>query len=180
MSQFETSQAGNKKSFIAILMGSDSDLPIMQHTIDTFIANEIPFEVKITSAHRTPEQTKSYVGDAEKRGVGAFICAAGLAAHLAGAVAAYTIKPVIGVPLSAGVLDGWDALLSTVQMPGGVPVATVAVGKAGAKNAAILAMQMLALSCDVVAAKLVQMKEAQKQQVIDKDRLVSEKYAQYN
>jgi len=166
--------------FVAILMGSDSDLPIMQHTIDTFIAEEIPFEVKITSAHRTPEQTKAYVVEAENRGVGVFICAAGLAAHLAGAVAAYTIKPVIGVPLSAGVLDGWDALLSTVQMPGGIPVATVAVGKAGAKNAAILAMQILALGDKNIAEKLVQMKMAQKQAVIEKDKIISEKYAQYN
>lgn len=168
-----------QKPFIAILMGSDSDLPTMQYTIDTFVTYNIPFEVKITSAHRTPAETQLYIRDAESRGVGAFICAAGLAAHLAGAVAAHTIKPVIGVPLNAGALDGWDALLSTVQMPGGVPVATVAVGKAGAQNAAILAMQMLAIADEQVAEMLHTIKQTQRENVLEKDKAINQKYAKY-
>jgi len=132
--------------FIAVLMGSDSDLPIMQATLDVLSKLEIPHEVKITSAHRTPAMTHAYVKDAEGRGCALFIAAAGLAAHLAGTVAGLTLRPVIGVPLDAGPLNGMDSLLSTVQMPGGIPVATVAIGKAGAKNAGYLAAQILALS----------------------------------
>ncbi|MCP4040945.1 MAG: 5-(carboxyamino)imidazole ribonucleotide mutase, partial [Gammaproteobacteria bacterium] len=116
--------------FVAILMGSDSDLPTMQATIDVLKGFDIPFEVKVTSAHRTPAATHAYVMDAERRGCAVFIAAAGLAAHLAGAVAGLVVKPVIGVPIDAGPLQGFDALLSTVQMPGGIPVATVAIGKA--------------------------------------------------
>ncbi|MFV2055924.1 MAG: AIR carboxylase family protein, partial [Thiohalomonadales bacterium] len=114
--------------FAAILMGSDSDLPTMQVCIDTFKKIGIPIEVKITSAHRTPQATHDYVTDADRRGCSVFIAAAGLAAHLAGAVAALTLKPVIGVPMDGGPLQGQDALLSTVMMPGGIPVATVAIG----------------------------------------------------
>ena len=132
--------------FVAVLMGSDSDLPIMQATLDVLSKLEIPHEVKITSAHRTPVMTHAYVKDAEGRGCALFIAAAGLAAHLAGTVAGLTLRPVIGVPLDAGSLNGMDSLLSTVQMPGGIPVATVAIGKAGAKNAGYLAAQILALS----------------------------------
>ena len=132
--------------FVAVLMGSDSDLPTMQATLDVLSKLEIPHEVKITSAHRTPAATHAYVQDAEGRGCALFIAAAGLAAHLAGTVAGLTLKPVIGIPLDAGPLKGMDALLSTVQMPGGIPVATVAIGKAGAKNAGYLAAQILALS----------------------------------
>jgi len=127
-------------------MGSDSDLPTMQATLDVLSKLEIPHEVKITSAHRTPAATHAYVQNAEGRGCALFIAAAGLAAHLAGTVAGLTLKPVIGIPLDAGPLKGMDALLSTVQMPGGIPVATVAIGKAGAKNAGYLAAQILALS----------------------------------
>ena len=134
------------KPFVAVLMGSDSDLPVLHSTMGVLKSLEIPFEAKITSAHRTPDATHAYVKDAEARGCAVFICAAGLAAHLAGTVAGLTLKPVIGIPLDAGPLQGMDALLSTVQMPGGIPVATVAVGKAGAKNAAYLAAQILALS----------------------------------
>ena len=123
--------------FVAILMGSDSDLPVMRSTMEVLDKFSIAKEVKITSAHRTPEATKSYIKDAEARGCAVFIAAAGLAAHLAGAVAATTTKPVIGVPLDAGPLSGIDALLATVQMPGGIPVGTVAIGKAGAKNGGI-------------------------------------------
>ena len=141
--------------FVAILMGSDSDLPVMEAAFDTLKKLNIPFEAKVTSAHRTPQATHSYVVDADARGCAAFICAAGMAAHLAGAVAATTVKPVIGVPINSS-LDGLDALLSTVQMPGGIPVATVAVGKAGAKNAAYLAAQILAVADDALHQVVVQ------------------------
>ena len=132
-------------TWVAILMGSEGDWPVMQGAADTLESLGVGCEVRITSAHRTPRATAEYVADAEKRGCHAFICGAGMAAHLAGAVAALTIKPVIGVPIDSGPLSGFDALLSTVQMPGGIPVATVAVGKAGGKNAAYLAAQILAL-----------------------------------
>ena len=133
------------KPFVAVLMGSDSDLPILQSTMDVLKKLSVPFEAKITSAHRTPDATHAYVRDADARGCAVFICAAGLAAHLAGAVAGLTLKPVIGIPLDAGPLQGMDSLLSTVQMPGGIPVATVAVGKPGAKNAGYLAAQIISL-----------------------------------
>jgi len=142
-------------TFVAVLMGSGSDLPTMQACLDMLDKLDIPFEVRITSAHRTPEATHDYVKEADARGCGVFIAAAGLAAHLAGAVAAATVKPVIGVPMN-GALDGLDALLSTVQMPGGIPVATVAIGKQGAKNAAYLAAQILATADDALQQKLVQ------------------------
>lgn len=141
-------------SWIAILMGSASDWPIMQGTTEVLERLGVDYEVKITSAHRTPQATMDYVVDAQARGAAAFICAAGMAAHLAGAVAARTIRPVIGVPIDSGPLSGFDALLSTVQMPGGIPVATVAVGKSGAKNAAYLAAQILAVSDATIAEKL--------------------------
>ncbi len=144
------------KPFVAVLMGSDSDLPVMEATLAVLKELEIPYEVRITSAHRTPAATHDYVTDAEKRGCAVFIAAAGLAAHLAGAVSALTVRPVIGVPLDAGPLQGMDALLSTVMMPGGIPVACVAVGKAGAKNAAWLAAQMLALNDAALAERLRQ------------------------
>ena len=163
------------KPFVAILMGSDSDLPTMQTTLDTLKALDVSYEVKITSAHRTPAATHSYVKDAEQRGCNVFICAAGLAAHLAGTVAGLTLKPVIGVPMDGGPLKGQDALLSTVMMPGGVPVATVAIGKAGAKNAAYLAAQMLALADSDTAAKLKADREANAQAVIDKDAELQKK-----
>lgn len=140
--------------FIAVLMGSDSDLPVMQATLDVLSKMEILHEVKITSAHRTPAATHAFVKDADERGCAVFIAAAGLAAHLAGTVAGLTLKPVIGVPLDAGPLKGMDSLLSTVQMPAGIPVATVAIGKAGAKNAGYLAAQMLALSDIDLAGRL--------------------------
>lgn len=142
-------------TFVAILMGSDSDLPVMESS--TAVLNDlgVSYEVRITSAHRTPEDTRDYVLDAEQRGCAVFIAAAGMAAHLAGAVAAQTIRPVIGVPIDAGPLQGMDALLSTVQMPGGIPVATVAIGKAGAKNAAFLAAQIMAVTDASLAEKLV-------------------------
>ncbi len=157
------------KPFVAVLMGSDSDLPVLQSTMDVLKSLDIPFEAKITSAHRTPAATHSYVNDADARGCAAFICAAGLAAHLAGTVAGLTLKPVIGIPLDAGPLQGMDALLSTVQMPGGIPVATVAVGKAGAKNAGYLAAQILALSDPELATRIKADREANAAGVIEKD-----------
>jgi 5-(carboxyamino)imidazole ribonucleotide mutase len=128
----------------------------------------LPFEVQITSAHRTPEATARYVKEADARGCGVFIAAAGLAAHLAGAVAANTLKPVIGVPMEGGPLNGMDALLSTVQMPGGVPVACVAIGKAGAKNAAYLAAQILGLSDAALTQRLISDRQAMAQAVLAK------------
>jgi 5-(carboxyamino)imidazole ribonucleotide mutase len=133
-------------SFVAVLMGSDSDIPIMQAGMDVLTKLEVPFEARITSAHRTPDDTRAYVQDADARGCAVFIAGAGMAAHLAGAVAAHTLKPVIGIPIDSGPLQGLDALLSTVQMPGGIPVATVAIGKAGARNAGYLAAQIMAIS----------------------------------
>jgi 5-(carboxyamino)imidazole ribonucleotide mutase len=133
------------KPFVGIVMGSDSDLPVMESTFAVLKSLGVAFEARITSAHRTPETTKEFVLDAEARGCAVFIAAAGMAAHLAGAVSAITVRPVIGVPMNAS-LDGLDALLSTVQMPAGIPVATVAIGKAGAKNAAYLAAQIMAVS----------------------------------
>lgn len=157
------------KAFVAVLMGSDSDLPVMQSTLDILKSLQIPYEVKITSAHRTPDATHAYVKDADQRGCAVFIAAAGLAAHLAGTVAGLTLKPVIGIPLDAGPLQGMDSLLSTVQMPGGIPVACVAIGKAGAKNAAYLAAQVMALSDGELATRLQQEREANAAGVKAKD-----------
>ena len=147
-------------AFVAILMGSDSDLPVMQSTVDVLKKFGIEYEVRITSAHRTPEDTRSYVSDADARGCAVFIAAAGMAAHLAGAVSAHTLRPVIGVPIDAGPLKGFDALLSTVQMPGGIPVAGVAIGKAGAKNAAYLAVQILGVSNEALHRSLIDERQA--------------------
>jgi 5-(carboxyamino)imidazole ribonucleotide mutase len=155
--------------FVAILMGSDSDLPTVQTTLDVLARLEVPHEVKITSAHRTPVATHAFVKDADERGCAVFIAAAGLAAHLAGTVAALTLKPVIGIPLDAGPLRGMDSLLSTVQMPGGTPVATVAIGAAGAKNAAYLAAQILALGDADLARRLRREREENADAVQAKD-----------
>jgi 5-(carboxyamino)imidazole ribonucleotide mutase len=146
--------------FVAVLMGSKSDLPTLEKTVEVLKGLGIPHELKITSAHRTPDGTHAYVKDADARGCAVFVAAAGLAAHLAGTVAGLTLKPVIGIPLDAGPLNGIDSLLSTVQMPGGIPVATVAIGSAGAKNAAYLAAQILALSDPGLAARLKAEREA--------------------
>jgi len=157
------------QAFVAILMGSKSDLPVMEKTVDVLKDLNIPFEIKITSAHRTPAATHDYVTDAESRGCRVFICAAGLAAHLAGAVAGLTTRPVIGVPMN-GALDGLDALLSTVQMPGGVPVATVAIGSPGAKNAAYLAAQILGVADEAIAARVKADRQANAEAVMAADR----------
>ena len=155
--------------FVAILMGSDSDLPVMESTISVLKDLNIQYEVRVTSAHRTPEDTRDYVHSAEERGCSVFIAAAGMAANLAGAVAAQTLRPVIGVPIDAGPLNGLDALLSTVQMPGGIPVACVAIGKAGAKNAGYLAAQILALSDEVLSEKLKMDRETNAEAVRQKN-----------
>ncbi len=141
-------------SFVGILMGSESDWPVMRKCTEVLERLGIDFEVRVSSAHRTPEATAAYVVDAADRDCEVFICGAGMAAHLAGAVAAHTVRPVIGVPIDSGPLQGFDALLATVQMPGGIPVATVAVGGAGARNAAYLAGQILGLNDAQLAAAL--------------------------
>lgn len=165
------------KPFVAILMGSDSDLPQVEPALDTLTKLKIQFEVKVTSAHRTPEITHSYVKEADKRGCSVFICAAGMAAHLAGAVAAATTKPVIGIPINAS-MNGLDSLLSTVQMPGGIPVATVAIGKAGAKNAAYLAAQMMSLADADLAQRLKDDRAANAKAVQEKDAALQARLAQ--
>ena len=177
LSVSQTNKTGDdmSKPFVAILMGSDSDLPTVQSAIDVLKKLQIPMEVKVTSAHRTPVATHDYVVDADKRGCSVFICAAGMAAHLAGAVAANTLKPVIGIPVVSGSLDGMDALLSTVQMPGGIPVATVAIGKAGAKNAAYLAGQMMSLADADLAQRLLDDRAESAAAVIAKDAALQEK-----
>ncbi|MDH3992470.1 MAG: 5-(carboxyamino)imidazole ribonucleotide mutase [Gammaproteobacteria bacterium] len=161
------------KPFVAIVMGSDSDLPVMEACFDVLRTFDIPFEARITSAHRTPEVTKNFVQDAEQRGCGVFIAAAGMAAHLAGAVSATTVRPVIGVPMNAS-MDGLDALLSTVQMPAGIPVASVAIGKAGAKNAAYLAAQILSVSDSALGQKLRDERAANAEQIYAKDAALQE------
>ena len=165
------------KPFVAILMGSDSDLETMQTTVETLDKFQIAREVRVLSAHRTPDATHAYVKDADARGCAVFIAAAGMAAHLAGTVAALTNKPVIGVPMAAGPLQGQDALLSTVQMPGGIPVACVAIGKAGAKNAAYLAAQIIALSDKELAQRLADDRKANATEILAKDKAVREKFA---
>jgi len=165
------------KPFVAILMGSDSDWPVMEATTEILKKLQVSFEVKVTSAHRTPQATHDYVVDAEQRGCAVFIAAAGLAAHLAGVVAGITLNPVIGVPMDGGPLSGKDALLSTVQMPAGVPVATVAIGKAGAKNAAFLAAQILSLSDQALAKRVRQERAEAAQLVMDKDAKLQKELA---
>jgi len=157
------------KPFVAVLMGSKSDLPVIEKTLEVLRGLGMSYEVKITSAHRTPDATHSYVKDAEARGCQVFICAAGLAAHLAGAVAGITTRPVIGIPIDAGPLKGLDALLATVQMPGGVPVATVAIGSAGAKNAAYLAAQIMAVADEELRTRVRQDRQKNSEAVIAAD-----------
>lgn len=167
----------DKQAFVAVIMGSDSDLPIMRAAVDVLESLGVPSELRIASAHRTPAETQEYVRDAEQRGCAVFIAGAGIAAHLAGAVAAHSLKPVIGVPIEAGALKGLDALLSTVQMPAGIPVATVAIGKAGAKNAGYLAAQMLSLGDPALAKRLVDERRAAADAVIAKNTALQESTA---
>lgn len=160
---------------VAIVMGSDSDLPIMQKAVDMLKKLEIEYEVRILSAHRTPEACAFFSRTAEENGFGVIIAAAGKAAHLAGAIAANTTLPVIGVPIKSSTLDGLDALLSTVQMPSGMPVATVAID--GAENAAILAGQIISLTDASLAARISAMRAANTEKVLEKDRKIREQFA---
>ena len=157
---------------VAVIMGSDSDFPIVKKALEELKNYGVEFECHIMSAHRTPSTAAEFASAARDNGFGVIICAAGMAAHLAGVMAAYTTLPVIGIPCSSKNFDGMDALLATVQMPSGIPVATVAVD--GAKNAAILAIQMLALSDDVLADKLASSKKAMIEQINDKDKKLQE------
>jgi 5-(carboxyamino)imidazole ribonucleotide mutase len=160
--------------FVAILMGSESDLPVMQGAADVLTSLGVLSEMKITSAHRTPAATQEYLADAESRGCAVFIAGAGLAAHLAGAVAAHTLKPVIGVPIDSGPMQGMDSLLSTVQMPAGIPVGTVTIGKTGAKNAGYLAAQILALQDPDLAQRVKAEREEKAANVQAQDRALQE------
>jgi len=152
---------------VGIVMGSDSDLPILRKTMDTLKSLDIPFECHVYSAHRTPEEARDFARNARANGCGVLIAAAGMAAHLAGAIAANSTLPVIGIPCKGGMMDGLDALLATVQMPSGIPVATVAVN--GGVNAALLAAQILAVSDDALAAKLDAKRVSDAAKVLQKD-----------
>ena len=152
---------------VAFVMGSDSDLPVVRKAVDTLAALEIPYEVHIYSAHRTPEEARAFAMSARRNGFGAIIAAAGMAAHLAGAIAASTTLPVVGIPMKSGSLGGIDALLSTVQMPSGIPVATVAID--GAVNAALLCAQILAVTDESLAEKLEARRTADARNVLLKN-----------
>ncbi len=160
---------------VGIIMGSDSDLPVVRKAVDTLKSFEIPFEIHIYSAHRTPEEARDFSVNARKNDFGVLICAAGMAAHLAGAVAANTTLPVIGIPCKSSNFDGLDALLSTVMMPSGIPVATVAVD--GATNAALLAAEILAVSDENLAKKLDDKRRADAEKVLEKDRKIVEEFS---
>ncbi len=159
---------------VAVIMGSDSDLPVVEGAVKTLKEYGIPCEVHVFSAHRTPQETREFSEKARENGFGAIIAAAGKAAHLAGAIAASTTLPVIGIPVKSSTLDGLDALLSTVQMPGGIPVATVAID--GAKNAAILAAEMLSIEDAELAAKLEAVRADNRRSVLEKDAAVSARF----
>ena len=163
------------KPKVLIIMGSDSDLPVMEeaaHILDEFT---VPYSMTVASAHRTPARTVKLVKDAEKNGVDVIIGAAGMAAHLPGVIASHTVLPVIGVPLDASPLNGIDALLSIVQMPPGIPVATVSVGKAGAKNAAILAVQIMARKDPELTKKLLDHRQRMAKEVVEKAGRIAKK-----
>ena len=159
---------------IGIIMGSDSDLPVVEKAMTTLDEFGVPYEVHVFSAHRTPVEAKEFSANARKNGFGAIIAAAGKAAHLAGAIAANTTLPVIGIPVKASTLDGLDALLSTVQMPAGIPVATVAID--GAANAALLALQILSVSDDEVAAKLDAQRKTASENVLKKNAEIEKRF----
>ncbi len=165
------------RPLVSILMGSDSDLSIMEEATKVLDSFGVPYEINVSSAHRTPERTANIVKSAEKRGVRVIIAGAGMAAHLAGFVAANTTIPVIGVPIDAGPLKGIDALLATVQMPGGVPVSTMAIGKAGAKNAGITAAQILSLGDKKLKARVKSFKRSQARAVEAKAKRLGSKLA---
>lgn len=159
---------------VAIIMGSDSDLPVVEKAIATLNAFSVPIEVHVFSAHRTPEEARAFSLGARENGIGAIIAAAGKAAHLAGSIAANTTIPVIGIPIKSSTLDGLDALLSTVQMPAGIPVATVAID--GAQNAALLAMQIIAVTDSDLAKALDKQREKFKQTVLEKNARIEQEY----
>ncbi|MBR2951868.1 MAG: 5-(carboxyamino)imidazole ribonucleotide mutase [Clostridia bacterium] len=159
---------------VGIVMGSDSDLPVVEKAINTLKEYGVPFEVHVYSAHRTPEEAREFARNARKNGFGALIAAAGMAAHLAGAIAANTTLPVVGIPVKSANFDGLDALLSTVQMPTGIPVATVAVD--GAANAALLCVQMLAIEDEDLACRLDAARAAGAEKVLAKNRAVEERF----
>ncbi|MGD8367118.1 MAG: 5-(carboxyamino)imidazole ribonucleotide mutase [Desulfobacterales bacterium] len=163
---------GKKK--VGIVMGSDSDFEVMKAAADVLKKFEIPFEIAVASAHRTPARAADFASGAKKRGVAVIIAGAGHAAHLAGAMAAHTTLPIIGVPIDSSALAGFDALLSTVQMPPGIPVATVAVGKPGAYNAGVLAAQILALSDPALAARLDAFKQEMADKVVEKSKKIED------
>ena len=156
---------------VGIIMGSDSDLPIVQKAVDMLKSLDIPYEVHIYSAHRTPVEARDFAVNARENGFGALICAAGMAAHLAGAIAANTTLPVVGIPCKGGMMDGLDALLATVQMPTGIPVATVAIN--GAANAALLCAQIIAVEDKALSAKLDAKRQADAAKVLEKDRTIA-------
>ena len=156
---------------VGIIMGSDSDLPIVQKAVDMLKSLEIPYEVHIYSAHRTPVEARDFAVNARENGFGALICAAGMAAHLAGAIAANTTLPVVGIPCKGGMMDGLHALLATVQMPTGIPVATVAIN--GAANAALLCAQIIAVEDKELAEKLDAKRKADAAKVLEKDRTIA-------
>ena len=160
----------NSNVQVAIIMGSDSDLPIVEASFAVLDDFGVNYTKNVMSAHRTPHDVMKLIKDSEDNGCQVFIAAAGMAAHLAGAVAAHSTKPVIGIPIESGGMGGIDALLSTAMMPPGVPVATVAVGKSGAKNSAILAVQILATSDEALSAKLREFKENMRKEVLEKDQ----------
>ncbi len=159
---------------VAIIMGSDSDLPVVEKAINTLKELEVPYEVHVYSAHRTPEQAKDFSVSARENGFGVIIAAAGMAAHLAGAIAANTTLPVIGIPIKSANLGGMEALLSTVQMPSGIPVATVAID--GAANAALLAAEMIAIEDEELYKRLVKKRSDDTAKVLSKNAAVEEKY----
>ena len=159
---------------IGIIMGSDSDLPVVEKAMTTLDEFQVPYEVHVFSAHRTPVEAKEFSANARKNGFGAIIAAAGKAAHLAGAIAANTTLPVIGIPVKASTLDGLDALLSTVQMPAGIPVATVAID--GAANAALLALQILSVNDEEVAAKLDAQRKSASENVLKKNAEIEKRF----
>lgn len=163
------------KPKVLIIMGSDSDLPVLEETAKVLADFNIPFSMTVASAHRTPQRTVSVIRDAEKEGVEVIIGAAGMSAHLPGVIASHTVLPVIGVPLDASSLNGLDALLSIVQMPPGIPVATVAIGKAGAKNAAILAAQIIARKDPQLTKKLLEHRKKMAKEIEEKARKVEKR-----
>ena len=158
---------------VGIIMGSDSDLPVVEKAAETLKSLEIPYEMHVYSAHRTPVEARDFALNAAENGFGVLIAAAGKAAHLAGALAANTVLPVIGIPIKSSTLDGLDALLSTVQMPSGIPVATVAID--GAVNAALLAAQIIAVEDQALSEKLKALRKEASEKVLEKDKLISEK-----